>query len=261
MENVNYKILNPGGNKTALVIGNNYNFKERKIINEKILRDNPIVEQVGFISESKRRLEMAGGEFCMNATRCAIWEYLNGEEGKIELEVSGLREKIVGGITKQKQVYFTMNIGKQIEEIIEVNGIFNFIKLDGILIAVVNEINSEEYIENLRKDEEKTKLKLKNIMKTFNTKENAVGIILLEKSNGKTKINPIIWVKTLDTLYYETACGTGSLATAIYKNYKQDINELDVLQPSGYSISIKLNENNGYVKNAIVRGSIVEERL
>ena len=36
-ENVNYKIFNPGGNKTALVIGNEYNSKERKLINDNIL--------------------------------------------------------------------------------------------------------------------------------------------------------------------------------------------------------------------------------
>ena len=83
-----YKVLNPGGNKTAIVFGNNYNKEERKIINTEILRNNKDVEQVGFISEKENKLEMAGGEFCVNATRCAIWEYLKGKRGKIRLEFS-----------------------------------------------------------------------------------------------------------------------------------------------------------------------------
>lgn len=40
------------------------------------------VEQVGFLSNKTNRLEMAGGEFCMNATRCAVYEY--SKENKSE---------------------------------------------------------------------------------------------------------------------------------------------------------------------------------
>ena len=62
----NYKILNPGGNKTAIVIGNEYSKKEKKQINDKILMENLDVEQVGFIDTKEIKLEMAGGEFCIN---------------------------------------------------------------------------------------------------------------------------------------------------------------------------------------------------
>lgn len=63
---VNYKILNPGGNKTAIVIGNEYSTKDKKEINDEILKENPEVEQVGFIDTKENKLEMAGGEFCIN---------------------------------------------------------------------------------------------------------------------------------------------------------------------------------------------------
>lgn len=63
---INYKILNPGGNKTAIVIGNKYSKKEKKQINDKILNQNLDVEQVGFIDAKENKLEMAGGEFCVN---------------------------------------------------------------------------------------------------------------------------------------------------------------------------------------------------
>ena len=101
---INYKILNPGGNKTAIIIGNQYNEKLKKEINDKILKENLDVEQVGFIDTKENKLEMAGGEFCANAARCAVWEYLGGKPGKIELNISGYKEKIKGGITKQKDV-------------------------------------------------------------------------------------------------------------------------------------------------------------
>lgn len=37
-KNFKYKILNPGGNKTALVIGNDYLNNEKKLINDAILK-------------------------------------------------------------------------------------------------------------------------------------------------------------------------------------------------------------------------------
>lgn len=256
---INYKILNPGGNKTAIVIGNEYTNEEKKKINNIILKEKLDVEQVGFISQNEKKLEMAGGEFCINATRCAVWEYLKGTPGKIELKVSGYKNKIIGEIKANKEVYVNIPINDRIKNIIEIKEKINFVKLDGILIAIIDEINSKKYIKKLKKDEEKTKLELKEVMKKFNTKEKAVGIILLEKECEKIKINPIIWVKTVDTLYYETACGSGSLATAIYKNYIRGTKELEIIQPSGYSIKIEINKNKEYLEKAIISGKVMEE--
>ena len=46
----------------------------------------------------------------------------------------------------------------------------------------------------------------------INSKEKAIGIMLLEKETGKIKINPIVWVKEIDTVFYETACVSFSLS-------------------------------------------------
>lgn len=255
----NYKILNPGGNKTAIVMDENYTKEQKKEINDRILKENSDVEQVGFISKEEKKLQMAGGEFCVNATRCAIWEYLKGECGEIELSVSGYKDKITGGISRKKDVYVNLKINRKIRDILERKGEFNLVKLDGILLAVVDEENSKRYIRNLRKDENKAKNQWKEIMKTFGTLENAVGIILLERENEKIKINPIIWVKTIDTLYYETACGSGSLATAIYKNNLEGIENLEILQPSGFCIKINLKKEQEMIQNVRISGKVMEE--
>lgn len=118
-QEVTYQILNPGGNQTALVFGNDYREEEKKQINDQILQENQEVEQVGFLAQKEKRLEMAGGEFCINATRCAIWQYLDGNPGTIELQVSGFKGKIKGGITEEKEVYAEMQINQTIEELLE----------------------------------------------------------------------------------------------------------------------------------------------
>lgn len=118
-QEVTYQILNPGGNKTALVFGNDYREEEKKQINDQILQENQEVEQVGFLEQKEKKLEMAGGEFCVNATRCAIWQYLGGNPGTIELQVSGFKGTIKGGITEEKEVYAEMQINQTIEELLE----------------------------------------------------------------------------------------------------------------------------------------------
>ena len=62
------------------------------------------VEQVGFLNISKPELLMAGGEFCLNATRCAVYNYLNGKEGNIKISVSGVKDIIKGFILSNGKV-------------------------------------------------------------------------------------------------------------------------------------------------------------
>ena len=258
MNRVEYKILNPGGNKTVLVNGNKYSENEKKLINDKLLTINTDVEQVGFIAKTEKRLDMAGGEFCVNASRCAIWEFLNGNAGEIEISVSGYNEKLLGGIDSEKNVYAKLRIDKKIKQILKTKNEFNFVYLDGILQVIIDEENSKEYIELLKSNEYLAKKELKEIMKSFDSKEEAVGIILLEKENGKTKINPVIWVKSIDTVYYETACGSGSLAAGIYKKNTENLDKLEIIQPSGYSINIEINEEKGIIKSAKIIGKVFE---
>ena len=57
---IEYKIYNPAGNITALVIGDKYSLEQRKLINRKIMEAEPEVEQVGFLSQERMKLTMAG---------------------------------------------------------------------------------------------------------------------------------------------------------------------------------------------------------
>ena len=149
MKEYKYKIFNPGGNKSALIFGNEYSNKEKKIINDEILKNNKDVEQVGFLSLNENKLDMAGGEFCINATRCAIYEYLKGEEGEINIYSAGTN--IIGGINSKKEVYLKMPVNKVQDEIIKKNNQYNVISLGGILLIVFDEINSKEYINLLKR--------------------------------------------------------------------------------------------------------------
>ena len=89
---------------------------------------------------------------------------------------------------ENKKVEIQLDIGKNIANLYEVKNDFTCIKIDGILIAILNEEKSKTYIQKLKQDEEKTKNELKQLMITeIDSKEKAIGIMLLEKEAGKTK--------------------------------------------------------------------------
>lgn len=259
MKKIEYKILNPGGNKTALVKCTNFTEKQKRLINGFIMEKHLDVEQVGFLSNERYRLEMAGGEFCINATRCAIYEYSRMNKGNIEISVSGTNKNIIGRVLNNNKVEMRLDICKKIEDLIEVKNVFTYVKIDGILIVIFDEEKSKEYIRRLKENENLAKKEMKEFMiKNIQTTEKAIGIMLVERILDKIKINPVVWVKDIDTVFYETACGSGSLGTAIYNYYINKEEKIELIQPSGYSISIQLDTKGQYIKRAIISG-VVEE--
>jgi hypothetical protein len=64
--NYQFNIIKPGGNDTCIITGVVNDQAERKKLNDLIMSNYSNVEQVGFLSDGQ--LNMAGGEFCGNAT-------------------------------------------------------------------------------------------------------------------------------------------------------------------------------------------------
>ena len=72
------------------------------------------IEQVGFINnKGKKELQMAGGEFCGNATRSAAYNYLKGTQGKIQICVNS-KDKITAGVDKNKNAWSEIPLYKNI---------------------------------------------------------------------------------------------------------------------------------------------------
>ena len=248
LEDIKYIKFTPGGNNTALLINNNYENNEKKLINDYILGFDKSIEQVGFISNSEYRLDMAGGEFCGNATRSATMYYLNNKQGNIKINVNG-KYLLNSGIDEEGLVYSEMPIIKNTKQIEEIDKNIYSVKLDGIVFLV-----TEKEID--LKDKKLKEYSLNLLKKYKLTKYKASGVIILENN----KIKPIVYVKDINTLFIETACGSGTAAVGIYKSFisKKSV-ELDVIQPSGKIIKVKtrFNEIVDYVE---IKG-IVESNL
>ncbi|MBR5113651.1 MAG: hypothetical protein IK097_09555, partial [Clostridia bacterium] len=97
---ISYYYVDPTGNITLLV-DSPVPPDERVKTAEKLMRAEPGAEQVGFIDG--KRLNMAGGEFCGNATLSAAAVYClkNGlEKAETEMTVSGAKNPVKVRIEK-----------------------------------------------------------------------------------------------------------------------------------------------------------------
>lgn len=61
----------------------------------------------------------------------------------------------------------------------------------------------------------------------------------IEYIDNKIQLTPIVYVRDINTLFYETACGSGTTAVGIYQSFKngKSVN-LEVVQPSGNIINV-----------------------
>ncbi|MBR3134939.1 MAG: hypothetical protein IKG56_05715 [Clostridia bacterium] len=254
MENeIKYSIFKPGGNDTALVYGTNFTNKEKKIINDKIMTKHTNVEQVGFVDFKNNIpiLLMAGGEFCGNATRSAVYAFLNGKKGKTQITVNN-NTLLNAGVYNNGDVWTEIPLGKGKIDVLK-NGIYK-VKMEGMTSVVLKEEISKDYL----KDRKSLKKHGMNIIKEFNLENNeAVGIMFCENNKGTIKINPIVWVKEIDTLFYETACGSGTTAVVMVEAYKhKESKKMKIIQPSGMEIHAEITYQKDRITRAAISGQV-----
>ena len=203
-----YKIYSPCGNITALVEGI---YKDKKRINDEIQKWNPKVEQVGFVED--RILEMAGGEFCGNASRSAIYYWLKGKQGELKMKCSGCSDTLTGGIDEKGDVYL-----KGIK-VCSIMG--NKVEMEGITFFIFPNCKDRKEIAD----------------KIINENRNqcCVGVIFYTDN----AITPVVWVRDVDTTYWEKSCASGSIAFAAWRGD----GEYEILQPSQDFLRVKVKSN------------------
>lgn len=248
-----YYLYSPCGNDTALVEGINIDEQTKKILNDKIMRIHPNIEQVGFVSTDKYKLIMAGGEFCGNATRSAAYYYLDGKKGQIQMDVSN-GMIIKAGIDEDEKAWSEIPLYDGKKFIKEIDNEIYEITMNGIKYIILEKNLSKEFL----KDKKNIKSNAMDILKKYKVKDSeAIGIIFQEESESKIKIHPVVWVKTINTIFYETACGSGTTAVAILEAIKNNQSQyIDIVQPSNQIISAKITLNRGVIEKAFILGNI-----
>ena len=250
---IKYSIYKPAGNDTAIVYGTNYTEEQKKKINDVIMKKHANIEQVGFISNINKELQMAGGEFCGNATRCAAYNFLNGTEGNLEILVNS-EDMVEAGVDCNKMAWCEIPLYKYKNVIQEKDAGIYIVKIKGITLVIIKDFISKKYLNNgydLKKIG-------KQIIEKYELKNNsAVGVIFCENEDKVIRIKPVVWVKNIDTLFVETACGSGSIAVCMVEAFskKQSV-VIDIEQPSGLIITSKVSYEKDKFSKAIISGNI-----
>jgi len=256
---IEYELLNPSGNVTALVTKDVPREKYKEISNE-IMNNNPNVEQVGFLkkySDTVFRLEMAGLEFCGNASRafaCFLAKEKYVSSNKFEISVSGYDSLIECNVEKKGNEFFStidLKLKKPINNFIEkkiLDGQEVFmVKLPGISHVFLD-------IKKFKFDKDNCKKEAKEILNKLNLLDlAAVGVIWYENK----QIHPVVYVKDIDSLFYENSCGSGSMAFGIYQSYLKNSDGLfdcNVVQKNKEIVGVNIDLNKKIINSAKICG-------
>lgn len=251
-----YQILSPSGNDTALVIVNDIpNITTRRNIEKIIMQKHSNVEQVGFITNDMQNatLEMAGGELCGNAARCAAKYYLNQTVDTIYLYLPNLKLSVNVGINNRGEAFTTLPIYSLPKKI---NTVMHLVEMKGISHLVVNKRISAYYLNKTNTREALLK-EVKTLINPNMTQNNAHGVILTEDIFGQLFIHPCIFVNGASKDFYETGCGSGSIAVAlVYAVHANAPININIMQPSGKFINTTIEMENEKIVNATISGEV-----
>lgn len=252
-------IAYPSGNTTAVVF-DDIESVDTKELNDSILKtwksqskSLPEIEQCCFAQKphDKRaaiRIEMFGGEFCGNASRSVVWLVNKGRNSQGFIESSGvgglLSYQIKDGDVKlQMPLPSTLNLTEVVNE-------GTLVHLDGISHLVV----TEHAADNPQSPRDLLTFLLKTNKYGLSARP-AVGVSYFHPNTGKAEF--CVWVNTIDTIFDETACGSGTSSIGIAIALKnQTSRSLPVRQPSGETIMAHTVVENGRILNSFIEGKV-----
>jgi len=227
-------VLAAGGNGTAIETLDNKpeagwrSDRGKEIEEDQGMRDRG-VEQVGFLVPSANYFTMAGGEFCGNAARSAAYllARLKGQNdvkfsmASFNGEISAEVETPEAPVSQVTCSFPNLPLEEETKKI-STGETVTIVDLKGIVHVLIEGKRPDEY--QKRHVAITDELGLRG--------EPAVGVVWYRLEGGKATIDPVVWVKEVNSFYYESSCGSGSIAAgrALHVN--------EVVQPTGQSIFV-----------------------
>ena len=223
-----YSVLNPTGNITVLV-QSPVEKGDRPAVASRLMQAEPAAEQVGFVDGTE--LNMAGGEFCGNATLCAVVLYVSNNCPNctsLLMTVSGAKEKVYVETVKKSETEYDGRITMPMPVSVSVREL----EFDGKKITVpVVELPGIHHIIFFGKPDRS--LAEKQIKKwCADLKAESLGLMYADEKNGE--LIPLVYVPAADTLFWESSCASGTTATGVWLSYKYNEKvSLKFRQPGG----------------------------
>ena len=255
-----YAKWSPCGNTTLFFSSDSCSREEQTRLAQDAQKNSALcAEQTGFLDLTQHHLRMAGDEFCLNAARAfgahLARSHKKNEKSTFLITVSGWPSPIsllVEGSLPNFSVTATLTNFPHSHTPREEG-------IDEITLPAITHILINESLHPLERSHAKDILF--SLLDRFHLRDHAcVGVIWWQKNQDHFSITPLVYVKEVQTCFWEESCGSGSLALSLYlASLSQKKTSCSILQPSGESLRIAFSPQEG----ARVRGdvSLVSEGL
>ncbi len=272
MDSIPFYKINPSGNMTCLFDALYLDKAEKLFIGEKALSAGHLAcEQVGFVDVNKGILEMAGGEFCLNATRSlALLMALNDEKKPLKniflnendawsgkVLTSGIAEALKVKVYNLHSIaHYTGEVcdnvnGHMVEIFLPIPIMPSMQKLaEGVVLVNMQGISHLLLDANIHPfAKEHWQNQATDLRNKFNLNDlPAVGCIWWRQFDLKQveaienihcdicglEIDPVVYVKNPLSEHYESACGSGTLAVALWMYTQKGQLSFYAKQPGGF---------------------------
>ncbi|MBR6816512.1 MAG: hypothetical protein IKM60_03320 [Clostridia bacterium] len=227
---------NPAGNITLLVETPVAPAEYHSVANQLMAIEQFHCEQVGFITEPVMggdiRLEMMGGEFCGNATRCAGFYHAkrSGCKNSIPVEISGC-DHVLQVEVDHDSAWAEMPLPVSVSATEVMGTPMTAVQFDGIIHLVAETAPfPKSQVDQL----------LPVLAKQFSSP--AVGLLFLEND----RMIPAIYVRETGSLVWENSCASGSAAVAcvLASQTSDGIFRQALVQPGGTIKTEVIRRNN-----------------
>jgi len=191
-------------------------------------------EQAGFLIPEINHFEMAGGEFCGNAARAAailLSKILR--KPRVSFTMSGYNGTVSATVKKTgENTYFVEcvfpGLSADRRDIVLSSGQRTTVVDLGGIVHIVIEAPFPSGKDAYRAVH-------RTIARELNLENrSAVGVVWIEKIDGGVKMHPVVWVKEVDTFFYEQSCGSGTIAVGKVTGVRS------IIQPTGKIIEVEI---------------------
>ncbi|MBQ4567327.1 MAG: hypothetical protein IJA79_04265 [Desulfovibrio sp.] len=267
----------PGGNTTLFLPAADVPSRQQASLASHVLGERFLsAEQAGFVDIAQRRLRMAGGEFCVNASRAfgALLALRECERSPRQALLDGMAQASYGGEAYEHRCEIMVS-GWQSPVVLHVHGCapcwevtaslrlpllhprqsgpgMTLVRLPGIshmLLDATMHPMPEAHQQAL----EQTMLLLRQTWQLEN--DVAVGAIWWREVQGQLEMFPLVHVRDPRSICLESACGSGALALALALSQSGGKRRFDILQPSGSLLHVALREE-GEERRAEIGGPV-----
>lgn len=262
---VRYSILDPTGNITALV-ESEVAPSGRLAVASQIMERHPEVEQVGFVhfflpetiqaDSVQVELQMAGGEFCGNASMSAAALYLlrkssgssNCTAETVFLRVSGAVNPVEVHLLSQPSGCYVgrvhmpppLSVAETDLHFGDLHAPLPLVRMEGISHLIIRP-DSPFFI--LKSAPQTAEQAVRSWCRSLSA--DGLGLMFLEQADSSMRLTPLVYVPVSDTVFWENSCASGSSASGMLLAAEQSVSITAELVEPGGTLYVESNPVSG----------------